>query len=115
MLFQNFKMCVLIARYFFISSFLLVISSANMREKLWFYFFFVSLQNMDYTAIIKKMENGYYFAQCEQLPAALTQGRTIDEAKENLKDAINLLLEDEKADFQKQHLGSRFMRRKVVA
>ena len=69
---------------------------------------------MNYTAIIKKMENGYYFAQCEQLPAALTQGRTINEAKENLKDAINLLLEDEKADFQKRHLGTRFMRRKLA-
>ncbi|MCL2414513.1 MAG: type II toxin-antitoxin system HicB family antitoxin [Bacteroidales bacterium] len=60
------------------------------------------------------MENGYYFAQCEQLPAAMTQGETIEEAKENLKEAINLLLEDEKADFQKQRLGTRFLRRKVA-
>ncbi len=50
---------------------------------------------MEYTAIIKKMDNGCYFAQCEQFPAAVTQGKTIDEAKENLKDAINLLLEDD--------------------
>ena len=69
---------------------------------------------MDYTAIIKKMDNGCYFAQCEQLPAAMTQGQTIDEAKENLKDAINLLLEDEKADFQRRQLGFRVMRRKVA-
>jgi len=69
---------------------------------------------MNYTAIIKKMENGYYFAQCEQLPAAMTQGETIEEAKENLKEAINLLLEDEKADFQKQRLGTRFLRRKIA-
>jgi predicted RNase H-like HicB family nuclease len=69
---------------------------------------------MSYTAIIKKMDNGYYFAQCEQFPAAITQGKTIDEAKENLKEAINLLLEDEKADFQKQHLSHRFLRRKIA-
>ena len=69
---------------------------------------------MEYTAIVKKMENGYYFAQCEQLPAAMTQGKTIDEAKENLRDAIGLLLEDEKADFQRQHSGHRFLRRKVA-
>lgn len=69
---------------------------------------------MNYTAIIKKMDNGYYFAQCEQLPAAMTQGETIEEAKENLKDAISLLLEDEKVDFQKQRLGFRFLRRKVA-
>jgi len=74
----------------------------------------MKLLPMNYTAIIKKMENGSYFAQCEQLPAALTQGGTISEAKENLKDAINLLLEDEKADFQKQYMGTRFMRRKIA-
>jgi predicted RNase H-like HicB family nuclease len=66
---------------------------------------------MEYTAIIKEMSNGWYFAQCEQLPSAMTQGKTIEEALENLKDAIHLLLEDEKEDFQKNHYG--FMRRKV--
>ena len=55
---------------------------------------------MKYTAIIKKMGNGWYFAQCEQLPGAMTQGKTIEEAKENLKDAILLLIEDEKEDFR---------------
>ena len=69
---------------------------------------------MEYTAIIKKMGNGHYFAQCEQLPSAMTQGKTTDEAKENLKDAIGLLLEDEKADFQKLHFGLSFARRKAV-
>ena len=58
---------------------------------------------MEYTAIIKEMSNGWYFAQCEQLPTAMTQGKTIEEAVENLKDAILLLLEDEKEDFQQNH------------
>ena len=66
---------------------------------------------MEYTAIIKEMSNGWYFAQCEQLPAAMTQGETIEEALENLKDAILLLLEDEMEDMQKNHPG--FMRRKI--
>ena len=69
---------------------------------------------MKYTAIIKEMENGWYFAQCEQMPAAMTQGKTIEEAKENLKDAILLLLEDEKEDFRKKHNNERFMRKKVA-
>jgi Uncharacterized conserved protein len=69
---------------------------------------------MEYTAIIKKMSNGWYFAQCEQLPGAMTQGKTIKEAKENLKDAILLLLEDEKEDFQKGLNGVKFMRRKIA-
>ena len=49
---------------------------------------------MEYTAIIKEVENGWYMGQCEQIPGAITQGRTIEETKENLKDAIKLLLED---------------------
>ena len=57
--------------------------------------------NIEYTAIIKEIEDGWYMAQCEQIQGALTQGRTIEEAKENLKDAIYLLLEDEMEDFRK--------------
>ena len=51
--------------------------------------------NMDYTAVIREIEDGWYMAKCEQIQGALTQGRTIEETKENLKDAICLLLEDE--------------------
>jgi predicted RNase H-like HicB family nuclease len=40
---------------------------------------------MKYTAIFEKMDNGGYFAQCEQMPNAVTQGKTIAEAKENLQ------------------------------
>lgn len=54
---------------------------------------------MNYTAAIQKTENGRYIAQCEQLSGAISQGDTIEEALENLKDAVSLLLEDEKADY----------------
>jgi len=69
---------------------------------------------MEYSAIIKEIEDGWYMGQCEQMPGALTQGRTIEETKENLKNAIQLLMEDEKADFRKVHRGERFMRRKIA-
>ena len=69
---------------------------------------------MEYTAIIKKMSNGWYFAQCEQLPGAMTQGETIEEAKENLKDAIHLLLEDEKADSQNNYPKTAFTQTKLA-
>jgi predicted RNase H-like HicB family nuclease len=51
---------------------------------------------MQYTAIIEKADNGYYVAQCAELPAAITQGTSIEDVKENLKDAIELLLIDAK-------------------
>ena len=69
---------------------------------------------MEYTAILKKMDNGWYFAQCEQLPGAMTQGSTIEEAKENLKDAISLLLEDDKDDFQKEYDEGGFICNKIA-
>jgi len=69
---------------------------------------------MEYTAIIQKTPSGWYIGQCEQVPEALTQGRTIEEVKENLKDAINLVLEDDKENFRKVHKGESFIRRKIV-
>ena len=51
---------------------------------------------MEYTAIIKEMSNGWYFAQCEQVPGAMTQGETIEVALENLKEAIQLVVEAER-------------------
>ena len=59
--------------------------------------------NMEYTAIVREIEDGWYMAQCEQIQGALTQGRTIAETKENLKEAICLLLEDEMEDFRKNN------------
>jgi predicted RNase H-like HicB family nuclease len=68
---------------------------------------------MKYTAIIQEIEDGWYMGQCEQVPGAITQGRTIEEVKENLKEAINLILEDEIEDFRKELKGKKFIRRKL--
>ena len=58
---------------------------------------------MEYTAIIEKGNNGWYVAQCAQMPAAITQGKTIEEAENNLKEAIELVLECEKEEtFKKE-------------
>ena len=62
---------------------------------------------MEYTAIVKKTKSGHYIAQCEQLPAALTQGDTEEEALENLQDAIDLILETEKEETQKSSKSHR--------
>ena len=69
---------------------------------------------MEYTAIIKEIEDGWYMGQCEQVPGAITQGKTIDEVEENLKEAIALILEDEKEDFRKEHKNERFFHRKIA-
>ena len=69
---------------------------------------------MDYTAIITKTKSGRYIAQCQELPAALTQGNTEEEALENLQDAIDLILETEKEEKEKVSKGNKFIQRKIA-
>ena len=44
-----------------------------------------------YTAVITK-EEGWYIARCLEIPVT-TQGRTIEDAQANLKEAIELYIE----------------------
>ena len=46
------------------------------------------------TAIIETAPEGGYWAICPEVPGANGQGETIDEAKESLRQAVNLILED---------------------
>jgi predicted RNase H-like HicB family nuclease len=69
---------------------------------------------MEYTAVFEKMDNGWYFAQCEQMPNAITQGRTIADAKKNLQEVIAMLLEIQKEEVAKQFAGKRLVHRKIA-
>ena len=53
------------------------------------------------TAIIEAATEGGYWAICPQIPGANGQGETIEEAKESLKSAVQLILEDRLADIQR--------------
>lgn len=48
---------------------------------------------MKYTVILEKEEEGGYSAQCLELPGAISQGETQEEALSNIKEAIELVLE----------------------
>ena len=67
------------------------------------------MKKMDLTIIVEKGENGYYVGQIQEYPAALSQGKTIEELKENLKDALKLLLE-----VQNEKLEQNYSKRKVI-
>jgi predicted RNase H-like HicB family nuclease len=51
----------------------------------------------EFTAIIEEDED-WYIAYCLEIPGANGQGKTIEEAKESLADAISLILEDRRRD-----------------
>ena len=46
------------------------------------------------TAIIETAQEGGYWAICPEIPGANGQGETIEEAKNSLKYAVQLILED---------------------
>lgn len=46
-----------------------------------------------FTAVFQRVADGGYVAWVEELPGANTQGETLDEARENLKEAIELIVD----------------------
>ena len=48
---------------------------------------------MQFTVKLEESEEGGYTAQCLELPAAISEGDTKEEALENIKEAIQLVLE----------------------
>lgn len=53
--------------------------------------------NNEFTAIIEQDED-WYIAYSPEIPGANGQGKTIEEAKKSLADAIRLILEDRRED-----------------
>lgn len=52
----------------------------------------------EFTAIIEPAPEGGYWAICPEVPGANGQGETVNEAKDSLRQAIELILEDRKGD-----------------
>ncbi|MBN1294863.1 MAG: type II toxin-antitoxin system HicB family antitoxin [Candidatus Latescibacteria bacterium] len=52
----------------------------------------------EFTAIIEAAPEGGFWAICPEVPGANGQGETIEEAKNSLRQAIELILDDRRAD-----------------
>jgi len=50
----------------------------------------------------KDEETGYYAARCVELPEAISQGKTEEEAVTNLREALELVLEEYEAEAKKE-------------
>ena len=46
---------------------------------------------LDLTAVFEEAEEGGYIAYIEEIPGVNTQGETLEEARENLADALELV------------------------
>jgi predicted RNase H-like HicB family nuclease len=52
----------------------------------------------EFTAIIEAAPEGGYWAICPEIPGANGQGETVEETKDSLRQAIEMILEDRVAD-----------------
>ncbi len=52
----------------------------------------------EFTAIIEPAPEGGFWAICPEVPGANGQGETIEETKNSLRQAIELIMEDRRAD-----------------
>lgn len=65
-----------------------------------------------FTAVFEKV-NGWYIGYVEELPGANTQGKTLEEARENLREAIELILLSNRDLAEKELSGREFIREKI--
>lgn len=69
---------------------------------------------MKLTALIEKSDDGWFVGQLEEFPAVLSQGKTIDELKLNLKYALNLLLDSNRESVEADNVGKEIIREQLV-
>ena len=48
---------------------------------------------MTFTAVYTRASEGGYTAMVEEIPGAISEGESIEEARENLADALRMVLE----------------------
>lgn len=65
------------------------------------------------TKVFQKVSEGY-IGFVEELPGANTQGNTLEEARANLEEAINLILEANRVLSEEQLLGQDVIRESVI-
>ena len=63
----------------------------------------------NYTAIIEKNEDGHFVGQVQEIPEAIAQGKTIDELKQNLLNALQLVI-----DYHREQTISNYKGRKII-
>lgn len=66
------------------------------------------------TVVFERGEQGWWVATCPEIPGAVSQGKTMEEAREMLRDAIELLVEVRREKEEKEHAGKEVLREPLV-
>lgn len=65
-----------------------------------------------FNAVIEKVDN-WYIGYVEELPGVNTQGKTLEEIRENLREAILLILKTNRELVKKEIKGKKVIREKI--
>lgn len=68
---------------------------------------------MKFTAVYKKRSK-WYVGWIEEVPGINTQGKTLKECKNNLKEALNLIIETNKLLNRKEYNGRDTIRESIM-
>ncbi len=66
-----------------------------------------------FTAIFEQTDD-WWIAFVEELPGANTQGKTMEEARENLREAVQLIIEANREITRKQISGKKVIREELI-
>lgn len=66
-----------------------------------------------FTAVYRKVGD-WWAAYVEELPGANTQGRTLQEARENLREAVQLIIEVNRENHERDGGGAEIIREDLV-
>ena len=69
---------------------------------------------MLFTAIIERDENGMFVGQIDEVPAAISQGETLEELKDNLQDALELIFTVNGEEVEASYQVKIFIREKIT-
>lgn len=72
---------------------------------------------LTFTAIYEEIPAGQgsgFFATIEELPEVITEGRTLEEARKNLRDALELVLQDNRERAIRSCNGRKQIREKIT-
>jgi predicted RNase H-like HicB family nuclease len=65
----------------------------------------MAVTKKEFYVVIERDEDGYYVGEVPQLKACYSQGETIDELMNNIKEVIELCLEEESEESISEFVG----------
>ncbi len=66
-----------------------------------------------FTALIRETNDGWFYGQIEEVPEAMSQGKSMDELMDNLSDALSLVLEMHREEIRERFKGQTYITRKI--